>query len=92
VGKEYFCVMGLGKLEVQGTQEGGEVRLTHSHVDEGWVKKWGKHDHFINHFACGYVAAMFTVAFAKPPRSYLVTETSSIVVGDPVSALVVRLA
>ncbi len=91
VGREYYSVMGMGRLEVTGDENGGEVRLGHSHVDEGWIKKWGRHDQAVNHFTCGYAAAMFAAAFDKPPRSYEVAETSAIVKGDAESVLTVSL-
>jgi hypothetical protein len=92
VGKEYYAVMGLGLMEVTGSAEGGEVRLPHSHFDEGWIKKWGKRDTPANYFTRGYVAAMFAVAFDRPPGSYEVSETASIVTGDETSIFVVKPA
>ncbi len=90
VGREYFSVFGLGKMIVSGNENGGEIRLTHSHIDAGWVKKWSKHDKPINHFACGYIAAMFGAAFNKPLKTYSVTEVASIAVGDAESKFVVK--
>jgi hypothetical protein len=92
VGREYFSVLGLGKMIVSGNENGGEVRLTHSHLDEGWVKKWDKHDKPVNHFTCGYIAAMFGAAFSKPLKTYTVTEVSSIAVGDAESKFIVKTA
>jgi hypothetical protein len=92
VGREYFSVFGLGKMIVSGNDNGGEVRLVHSHIDEGWVKKWGNHDKPINHFACGYIAAMFGAAFDKPLNTYAVTEAASIAVGDPENKFIVKIA
>ena len=43
VGREYYSGFGLGKMVITGDEHGGEVRLVRSHVDEGWVKKWGVH-------------------------------------------------
>lgn len=92
VGREYFSVFGLGKMIVSGNENGGEVRLTHSHIDEGWVKKWDKHNKPVNHFTCGYIAAMFGAAFDKPLKSYIVTEVNSIAVGDTESKFNVKTA
>jgi hypothetical protein len=92
VGKEYYAVMGLGLMEVTGSAEGGEVRLPHSHLDEGWIKKWGQRDKPVNYFTRGYVAAMFAAAYERPPGSYEVTETASIVTGEETSILVVKPA
>jgi predicted hydrocarbon binding protein len=82
VGCEYYKVMGMGKMTAEGGDTGGTVRLSKSHVDQGWIKKWGPHDKCINHFTAGYIAAMFGAAFGKPARSYNVTETAAIVKGD----------
>lgn len=92
IGAEYYAFMGLGLMEVSGTVATGRVKLKHSHVDEGWVKKWGKQNKPVNHFTCGFVAALFAAAFSKPARSYNVTETASIVMGAPESVLVARAA
>lgn len=90
VGAEYYSFMGMGKMVVSGGPTGGEVKLSHSHVDEGWIKKWGKHDKPINHFTRGFVAAMFAAAFDKPARSFEVVETAAIVTGAAESALSVK--
>lgn len=90
VGREYYSAFGLGKMVITGDENGGEVRLVRSHVDEGWVKKWGAHSKPINHFTCGYVAAMFAAAFKKPSKSYLVTEASSIAAGDSEGKFIVK--
>jgi hypothetical protein len=92
IGAEHYAFMGLGLMKASGTADGGEVTLKHTHVDEGWIKKWDKHDKPVNHFTCGFVAAMFAAAFSKPARSYNVTETESIVMGAPESVLVVETA
>ncbi|MFW5740505.1 MAG: hypothetical protein ACOC1F_09080 [Myxococcota bacterium] len=91
-GKELYSIMGLGSMEIKGDESGGEVKLLHSHVDEGWIKKWGKHDKFVNHVTCGYLAAVFAAAYGKPARSYQATEQTSIVVGDDFSILAVKAA
>ena len=92
VGAEYYAFMGMGLMDVSGTAGTGEVKLKHSHVDEGWIQKWGNHSKAINHFTCGFVAALFSAAFSKPARSYNVTENASIVMGAPESVLVVKAA
>jgi hypothetical protein len=80
--EQYFAAMGLGKLQVVcAGSEAGQVRLEHSHVDAGWIKKWGKRDKPVNHIGCGYIAALFSAVFDRPARSYAVTETASIVAG-----------
>lgn len=92
VGKGYFELMGLGKLEVRGDANGGEVTLLRSHVDQGWKKKWGEHSAQVGHFNCGFAAAMFSAAFGKPARTYKATETRSIAMGDEQGVIVVAPA
>ncbi len=91
VGAEFYPVMGLGLMQFQGSEPGGDVTLTRSHVDAGWQKKWGNTDHAVNHFTCGYIAAMFAAAFNKPARSYDVVENASLAKGDPQSRFAVTL-
>lgn len=81
IASEYFAIMGLGQLELTGGPAGGDITVLHSHVDEGWVKKFGVANQPVNHVTCGFVAAAFAAAFDKPPRSYAVTESSSIAMG-----------
>ncbi len=92
VGREYYSVFGLGKMVVTGSESGGEVRLIKSHIDEGWVRKWGPSDRPINHFTCGYIAAVFGVAFNKPGKSYTVTEAASIAAGETEGKFIVKLS
>jgi len=86
---EFFSVMGMGKMEASGTAGSGNVTLTRSHVDQGWVKKWGNHTKPINHFTRGFIAAMFAAAYDKPARSYTVSETDAIVTGKPAGSFTV---
>jgi len=92
VGREYYSVYGLGKMKVSGTERGGEVCLIRSHIDEGWIKKWGHHTKPVNHFTCGYIAAMFAVAFDKPAKSYRVTEAESMAVNGTEGTFIVTLS
>lgn len=78
---EYYSVMGLGRLELSGDATGGEVTLLRSHVDEGWVKKFGNAREPVNFVTRGYAAAAFASAYDKPPRSYGAKEVSSIAMG-----------
>lgn len=92
VGREYYSVFGLGKLVVTGSESGGEVRLLRSHIDEGWVMKWGNSPQPVNHFTCGYIAAVFAAAFNKPARSYTVSEAASMATGAPEGTFSVKLS
>ncbi|PKN24657.1 MAG: hypothetical protein CVU65_11140 [Deltaproteobacteria bacterium HGW-Deltaproteobacteria-22] len=90
IGREMYSVLGLGKMEVFGNDGGGEVKLVRSHVDEGWVQKFGKSSKFVNHFTCGYLAAMFAVSFSRAARTYNVYETASLAMGEPEGKIIVK--
>ncbi len=92
VGIEYYAVMGLGKMKVTANEQGGKVQLVRSHVDQGWLTKWGKSKAHINHFSRGYIAAMFAAAVDKPARSFSVAEEESIATGGESSILQVKIA
>lgn len=82
IGEQTYAAAGLGKLRVTCAGfESGEVILEHSHMDEGWIKKWGKHDQPVNLIGAGFIAGMFAAMFGKPVRSYTAIETQSIVSG-----------
>ncbi len=84
VGSEFYSFLGLGKMAVRDLGNGaGEALLTRSHVDEGWVQKFGPSDRPINHFTCGFVAAVFAAAHSKPAQSIAVVEQESMATGAP---------
>ncbi|MCP4150758.1 MAG: hypothetical protein GY757_23635 [bacterium] len=85
VGAHYYSVMGLGKMRIRVREPNGEVELLRSHIDQGWIQKWGKYHKHINFFTCGYIAAIFAAATDNVARSYKVTEINSIVTGSETS-------
>lgn len=89
---EYFSAFGLGKMAISQNGNGGEARLVRSHIDEGWLQKWGEHSKPINHFTRGYAAATFAAIFNLPPRSFSVTEAAGMVTGENQSLFVVKAA
>jgi len=91
VGKEYYSVMGMGVMEVKGKYNGGEVTLARSHVDQGWIQKYGKREKVLNYWTSGYISAIFGSAFNKPPRSYESIELEGIVQGKETSKFLVRI-
>lgn len=91
VAEDYFSLSGLGVLNIQVGRKNGSVEMRRSHVDEGWIKKWGKTDEPVNYIGCGYIAAAFALINNRPLRSYEVRETQSIVSGDSVSRFDVSL-
>jgi predicted hydrocarbon binding protein len=88
--QKIYEYIGLGKIEYSGDEKEGEVVLTRSHVDEGWLSKLGRNDRPVNHLTRGLIAAMFASAYNVPGRSYEVTETASLVMGDSASRFSVK--
>ena len=87
--EQYYALAGLGKMRVVAAGEDlGRVELEHSHLDAGWLKKWGGRDKPVNHVTCGYLAALFAGLFGTPPRSWKVNEARSIVAGAERSVFV----
>jgi len=79
---DYFAKVGLGKMTVKYLgNDSGEVVLEESHIDKGWIKKWGEFDVPVNHIGRGYIAGMFSAIWDKPLKTYSVSETQSIVKG-----------
>ncbi|GHV41690.1 hypothetical protein AGMMS49546_18140 [Spirochaetia bacterium] len=90
IGEQYFSAVGLGKLKVQNAGLcSGKVILEHSHVDEGWIQKWGKADKSVNHIGCGYVCALFSAVYGRPRREYRAVEEQSIVKGAAYTVITV---
>ncbi len=82
----YFSAMGLGKMAVTYLgNDSGQIVLEESHVDKGWIAKWGRFDAPVNHIGRGYIAGMFNAIWNKPLHTYRVRETESIVMGAPKS-------
>jgi hypothetical protein len=80
--EEYWRMNGMGTLEFDclGWMSATAV-MAHSHVDEGWIAKWGKRGTPVNFIAHGYLAAAVAAIYGQPAGSYTVQETQSIVAG-----------
>jgi hypothetical protein len=79
-----FTGMGIVALEAVGPM-GGAARMPRSHVDDGWIKKWGKRDEPVNFIGQGFLAAAFAAIYELPVASFAVEETESIVAGAEAS-------
>ena len=88
--EQAFAAAGLGRMRVTcAGSESGEVTLESSHLDSGWLKKWGQSNSPVNFIASGFISALFAAAFNRPVRSYVATETQSIACGAPCSRFTV---
>lgn len=83
---QYFALMGLGAMKVNFIGKySGKVELFQSHIDSGWIKKWGIYDKPVNYIAAGFIEAMFETVLNLPARSFTAIETQSIVTGNETS-------
>jgi hypothetical protein len=84
--EEYWRVCGFGTLRFDHVGEiSAAASMAHSHVDEGWIKKWGQRDKPVNYIGQGYLAAAMAAIYDLPAGSYHVYETESIVSGADAS-------
>ncbi len=91
-GRQLYSFYGLGKMTlVSPSSGGGTVEMSAAHVDEGWIKKWGKANAPVNYIGSGFVAGMFAAAFDKPVRTFQVEEKQSRVMGADKSVFAVSL-
>lgn len=82
IAQQYYAAIGLGRFEVSSLgKNSGEVVLLHSHLDEGWKKKWGKSKAPINYMTCGYIQAMFSAILELPEKHFKASEQDSIAMG-----------
>jgi hypothetical protein len=90
IGRQMFSALGLGTLAVKAhSPGGGDIEMPNAHVDQGWLKKWGKADHAVNLIGAGFLAGMFAAAYGKPVRTFKIQETASMVAGAPKSTFTV---
>jgi len=83
---QYFAAVGLGKMKVNFMGDSsGEVELIHSHVDKGWITKWGNYDKPVNYISGGFISGMFSAISGNPKGTYKTMEVKSIVKGDNTS-------
>ena len=83
---QYYSAVGLGKMQVTYMGDhSGEVELAHSHVDKGWITKWGNYDKPVNYISGGFISAMFSAISGNPKGTFKTMEVKSIVKGDETS-------
>jgi len=79
---QYYSALGLGSIEIRHVGEySGEVICSSSHIDSGWLKKWGTYDRPVNYITAGYISALFAAVAGYPPGTYRTCEVESIVMG-----------
>jgi len=80
--EQLMSFTGMGQLKITNpSSTAGTAEMPQSHVDSGWIKKWGNREKPINSICCGYLAAAFSALHNLPEGSFTVTETQAIVTG-----------
>lgn len=80
--EQYWAFSGMGQLIITNSSvDESEAEMPFSHVDSGWIKKWGNREKSVNFITNGYLAAAFAAIHNLPLNSFEVTETQSIVSG-----------
>jgi hypothetical protein len=82
----HFGFVGLGALRLKFDGTSGTAEMPHSHIDEGWLKKWRKHDRPVNLIGQGYLRGACAAVSDKHIEAFEVKETQSIVMGEALSA------
>lgn len=86
-----FVGMGMVRFERVGAMSAA-ASMSKSHVDEGWIKKWGKREAPVNFIGQGYLLGAMAAIFDLPLGSFMVQEIKSIVSGADASQFsIVRL-
>ena len=86
IAEQYYKYIGLGDVSLEFGKKGGTATMKHSHVDEGWIKKWGRADKRVNYIGEGFIKAAWAAIFNKSNWSEIkVDETQSIVKGASTS-------
>lgn len=92
--EQIYILIGLGNLKFEyfGTDSAKAV-MTHSHVDQGWIKKWGPRENGkpVNFVTQGIIQAAFNAINRLPKSSSKCSEIKSIVCGDKTSQFTVVL-
>lgn len=84
--EQYFKFVGLGILEFERVGSmAASARLNSSHVDEGWIKKWGNREAPVNFIAQGFLAAAMAAIYEEPIGAFETKEQQSIVSGAEAS-------
>jgi hypothetical protein len=84
--EEYWKTCGFGtvKFDHVGLLSAA-AHMDHSHVDAGWIKKWGPRRKPVNFIGQGFLAGALAAIYDLPTGSYRVYETESIVSGAAAS-------
>jgi hypothetical protein len=84
--EQYWETVGMGQIRFKCVEKYAiSAEMEFSHMDQGWLEKWGKRDKPVNFITQGFVAAAAALFAGRPPGSFTVSETKSLVTGAEVS-------
>jgi hypothetical protein len=83
IAEQYWQTVGMGKLQfLEVGKYTVRAEMPSSHVDQGWLVKWGVKNQPVNFITSGFVAAVAALVNDRPTKSYAVKELKSLVSGD----------
>ncbi len=81
--QQYWQAVGMGLIKFTGVGKYEVIaEMEYSHIDEGWLKKWGGSDKPVNYITAGYIAAVAALLNCRPAGNFMVKETKSLACGD----------
>ena len=84
--EEYWKVVGMGLLKFTAVGKYAvSAEMEYSHIDEGWLKKWGGREAPVNFITSGFISAASSIFNNKPVKSFDTKELKSLVCGDEIS-------
>ncbi|MFH1985085.1 MAG: hypothetical protein ABIL58_24880 [Pseudomonadota bacterium] len=86
VTEQYWETVGMGQIRFKCVEKYAVcAEMEFSHVDQGWLEKWGRRDKQVNFITQGYVAAAAALFTGRLPGNFTVREERSLVAGHDVS-------
>jgi hypothetical protein len=90
--EQYYRLTGLGDFSIREcTANGGSITLRRSHIDEGWVKKYGQSPVPVNFVTAGFLAGAFAAIHDEHLRHYQAEETASMASGKAAGEFIVKV-
>ncbi|MDX9858070.1 MAG: hypothetical protein RBT76_09780 [candidate division Zixibacteria bacterium] len=84
VAEQYFSFSGLGQIRFSCRPGEALVTMARSHIDDGWLRRWGPRDKPVNFIGLGFIKATLAAVFDLDDwHDVNVTEHKSIVCGAP---------
>lgn len=85
IARDYYRFIGMGLIDFVETGNTIQAKMEYSHIDEGWLKKWGNYKKPVNIITRGFIEAVAAHIGLKTPSRIEIEETKSLCRGDDVS-------